>query len=352
MSLPSVEWRYVGTNSATSATINTIMDNIYSLATGITYIDGSPRSQGSGSAGSWGRYQTPGGITEAIYVTPPSGNQKIIIAGSSGTFTPTMASPDTYNANTLMVNITKNPGNFSTWDSANPFTSGNAFGYWRWFGGRTSSTPGNTSFTGNIYLYESKESIAAFLINSTTLPTGSYSNGFFAGALCDPESTSTADTETDGRLYGLITSGHYVSTAPISSSWNSSTTDTIWEIDWFNSITNISAFITHHSTSIGFSHAGCFNPGTGTIKPIDLMMYPLTSNASSSLITPSGKFARVPLLYRYKNTNQIVGRLREVSLCQRGLIGQRHMNGTSTIGYVISCSDYAPTTADAILLEY
>lgn len=353
MSLPNVEWRYVGTRSVTNATIDTVMDNIYTLAIATEYIDGTVRSQGSGSAGSWSRYQT-GGVTEAIYVTPISGSQKIIIAGSSTTPSPspTMASPDTYTTNVLMVNVIKNPGNFSSWNAANPFTSGTSFGYYKFLGTRGATT-GITSFTGNVYLYESKESIAVFLITSTGSSSTSYSNGFLAGALFDAESDNSTDVESDGRLYGIISSGH---TATGGSQWSNPVANT-WGIDQFNAPVTSSSmnigFLGITTNTNAFPHIGVFSPGTSTIKQIDIMMYPvLASNASSSLVTPSGKFARIPLLYRYKNTSQIVGRLREISLCQRGLIGQRHMNGSNTIGYVVSCSDYAPTPADAILLEH
>jgi hypothetical protein len=356
MSLPNVEWRYVGTRSVTNVTIDTVMDNIYTLAIATEYIDGTARIQGSGSAGSWSRYQTGGGVTESIYVTPPSGSQKIIIAGSSTTPSPspTMASPDTYTTNVLMVNVIKDPGNFSSWNAANPFTSGTSFGYYKFLGARGNGLIGITSFTGNVYLYESKESIAVFLIAATAGSSStSYSNGFLAGALFDAESDNSTDVESDGRLYGIISSGH---TATGGVGWSVSTSN-VWGIDQFN------APVSSSSMNVGFlgitintnssPHIGVFSPGTSTIKQIDIMMYPvLASNSSSSLVTPSGKFARIPLLYRYKNTSQIVGRLREISLCQRGLIGQRHMNGSNTIGYVVSCSDYAPTPADAILLEH
>lgn len=347
MSLPSVEWRYVGTRSVSSATIDVLIDNIYTLATSTQYFDGSTRTQGIGSAGTWNRYQNAG-ITEAIYVTPTAGNQKIIIAGSSGTPSPspTMASPDTYLTNSLMVNITKNPGNFTSWNASNPFASGNAFGYWRFFGSHVIGNAGLSPFTGNIYLYESKESIGVFLIYSTGTSSTSYSNGMLAGALWDPQSADTTDVESDGRLYGIITSGHYAGTA---SHWSN---NSIWAIDQFNNLGNGPGFLVSNAGTAGYPHIGAFNPGTGTIKSIGLMFYPMSANSSSSLITPSGKFARIPLIYRYSSTNQIVGRLREVSLCQRGLIGQRHSSSSNIIGYVVSCSDYASTTGDAILLEY
>lgn len=352
MSLPSVEWRYVGTNTVTGGTIDTVMDNIYELATSTGYIDGSVRTQGSGSAGTWSRYQTGGGITEAIYVVPPSGDQSIIIAGSSGSPSPspTMTSPDTYVTNALMVNVIKNPGSFDSWNASDPFTSGVATGYNKFLGARNSASVGLTSIDANIYLYESKESIAVFLISSTTNSANSYSNGFFAGALWDAESTNSADVESDGRLYGLISSGHFASIA----AW---TTTAIWGIDQFNSPATIDdtateSFITKHGPSNGESHIVVLNPGASSIKYANMFLYPITPNSSSSLITPSGKYARVPILYRYKDTSHIVGRLREVSFCQRGLIGQRHVDGVNTIGHVVSCSDYSPTPADAILLEY
>lgn len=372
MSLPSVEWRYVGT-SYVSGTIDAVLNAVYALATGTGYIDGSSRSQGSGSAGTWGIATGTGGITEAIYVTPPSGNAKIIIAGSSGTpaTSPTMASPDTYSSGTLMMNIVKNAGAYSIWNSGNPFTSGTNFGYWRILGNRgtnTSSVPGAlSSFIGNVYLYESKESIGVFFISPTAgSSSSSYSNGGIAGALWDPESSNSSDVESDGRTYGMITSGHgsigggssYSTTL---SSWDNAF---VWGIGQFSptsaSTTTLTTnvhntsrgFIHGHSTGNSSSHCGIFTPGGSAIKTALLMMYPCQVNGGSSLKTPSGKYVRIPLVYKFSDTLDMVGRLREISLVNRGLIGQRHVDGVTTIGYTVGCSDSALYPSDCLLFEY
>jgi len=355
MSLPSVEWRYVGSSYA-SGTVDVLMDTIFTMATGTGYIDGSPRSQGSGSAGTWSKATGAGGLTEAIYVTPPSGNAKIIIAGSSGTPSPspTMASPDTYGVNTLMMNITKNAGAFTTWNSGNPFTSGTTFGYWRILGSRTANT-GITNFTGNIYLYESKESVGVFFITTGANTSVSYSNGGIAGALWDPESSSSSDAESDGRTYGMITSGHYNSSLTASTDWDD---ENLWGLDHFTgsnataSTSTTKGFFHGHASLAGGSHCGIFTPGSSGIKYSMIMMYPINTNSGSALKTPSGKYARIPLVYRFQDTLDMLGRLREISLVNRGLIGQRHTSGSSTVGYTVGCSDAALNPGDCLLFEY
>jgi hypothetical protein len=357
MPLMPVEWRYVGVASISSnGTVDTIMNAIYTLATSSTYQDGSSRSNGTGSAGTWGRYQNAG-TTEALHVTPNAGSAKILIAGSntpSPSPSPTMASPDTYTRDTLMMNITKNAGAFSSWNNSNPFTSGSTFGYWKILGSRATANIGLTTFTGNIHLYESKESVAVFFISTGASTGASYSNGGIAGALWDPESSHSSDAETDGNLYGMITSGHATA---YGIPWN---TYGIWGIDHFNGTSVGSAFYNNaargfihgHASDSSNAHCGLFAPGTSTIKYANLLMTPNQSNGSSSLRTPSGRYVKMPMVYKYQNSNEMVGKLRGISFVNRGLIGQRHVNNGSVIGYTVGCSDWAANPGDCMLLEY
>jgi len=364
MSLPDVQWRYVGRYSYGTGTIlpSTIMDGIYSLATGTSYIDGSSRVQGSGSAGTWNRYQTGGGVTEAIYVTPPSGSQAIIIAGSTGTPSP---SPDmatelglnsAYSTNKMFVNIVKNPGAFSSWNAANPFTSGSAMGYVPFLGSRTVVGTGITSYTGPLYsyLFESKESIGVFLIETGSAANTSYTNGFLAGALIDPQSTHLSDAESDGRLYGIFSTGHIATLAHWSDTDSSNYTFTS---TWHSDITPTMFLYGYSISNFCGGRGGIFEPGTSNVKPVIVGNSVVTQAGTSitrSALTSSGKYIRMPMIVKgaLVSDSVVFGSLRNIALCKDGLIGQRHMDGNTTVGYLLSCSNNSATTADAVLLEY
>ena len=369
MSLPDVQWRYVGRYSYGTGTIpvNTIMDGIYSLATGTSYIDSSSRAMGSGSAGTWSKATGVGGITEAIYVTPPSGSQAIIIAGSSGTPSPSpdmaieLSNNTAYATNKLFVNIIKNPGSFSTWNAANPFTSGSAMGYTPFLGSRTVAATGITSYSGPLYayLFESRESIGVFLIETGSAATSSYTNGFLAGALIDPKSTHLSDAESDGRLYGIFSTGHQ-SNASLAQYASWSDTDTsfyLFTSTWHSDINTTSFLYGYRTDTFCSARGGIFEPGTSNVKPVIAGNGVTTMNGTSiarSAVTNSGKYVRLPIIIKgaLVSDSVVFGSLRNISLCKDGLIGQRHMDGTTTVGYLLSCSNNSATTAEAVLLEY
>jgi hypothetical protein len=265
-----------------------------------------------------------------------------------------------------MVSLIKNPGNYSLWNDPNPFTTGTNFGYWKFLGNRTSATAALTEYANiSLYLYESKESIALFLINTGNLASNSYSNGFFAGALWDSESSNFLDSEEDGRIYGVMASGHYDAVGSAQSN------SYIWGQNQFSddiqrdSNASSIGFIVGHSIDASGPHCGLFTPGSNSIASATLLMYPLDPIGSpseaqlstNSLTTRSGAYVRIPLIYRFgasnassTHFNNVVGKLRNISFCKRGTIGQKHMNGAEVVGYVVSCSEIL--NSDAILLEH
>lgn len=369
MSLPNVEWRYVGRKSIGTGTINpnTILDSIYELGISSTYYDGSSRTQGSGSAGIWNRSQ-PSGLTEAVYMSPPSGDQSIIIAGSSGTPNPTptmntnIGLNSAYAVNKLFVNITKNPGSFSAWNSSNPFSSGNAFGYVPFLGSRSSATTGITSFTGILYsyLFESKESIAVFLIETGTDNTTSYSNGFIAGAIIDPESDHSLDAESDGRLYGIFSTGHASAGTEIYARWSSADA-ALWPTVWHEPKATITTalFLYGYMSNVSYcsGRAGIFIPGSGTTKAV-IASHTLNNLVGTSIantfINSSDSYIRFPILIKgaLSIDSFCYGSLRNIKYCAPGLIGQIHSNLGNTVGYVVSCSNSPVYPSQAILLEH
>lgn len=326
MSLAHCNWRYVGSQVFGSATVASALDAFYTLGTATAYADGTTRTPGSGSAGTWSRYQNSG-TTQALYLTPAEGalNHRIILAGAASTPSPapTMAAPDAYNNDCLMANLVKNAGAFNAWNASSPFTSGSTFGYWRFWNAAAGA--------GTVYLWESKDAIAAFVTNSA----GDKMWGCFVGALIDPETADTStDAESDGKLYGMITS-HPGSNSGIESTFLSS------------SSSSATGFLPHYSFNEG-NHAAVFTPGAGTLINIHPVTILSESPSPTSLKTRSGLYGRMGITMR--SSTNLLGRLREMYYFSDAIIGTKLTSGGSTVGYLVGSR--ADSAADALFLEH
>lgn len=323
MSLSTMNWRYVGTQSFASGLVNLALDALNTLGTAVTYADGSGRTPGSGSAWTWSRYQNVA-LTEAMHAVPPVATlaPAIILAGQAtgGSKTPTMASPDTAATVTIMAGISKNTTGFTAWDNATPH-GGTFSGYWR-------AWPG-TAGAGSVYLYECQEAV---LILITTTAGGVY--GILLGAFIDPESPDVAvDAESDGKLYGMGVSNI---AAAMSTTW--------WTA-------NSNSDFLRHSVTAQQCHAAVFTPGAGTLLTFEPCVTPRTAMTASGMKSRSGRWGRQGLAIRANLTppnDQTLGRLREIVIFNDAQVPSKQTNAGVTIGYVVSAS--ASATADAILL--
>lgn len=322
MSLPHMEWRYVGTRTFGTASMASLMDELFTLGTASTYADGTTRTAGSGSAGTWSRVQISS-VTECLHVTPPVNaiNSRIMIGGATYTPSPspTMASPDTYTASSLMVNLVKNAGAFTTWNAASPFTSGQTFGWGKWWS--------TSNGAGNVYLWEGKEAIAVIATNAS----GGSALGFLAGAIIDPESSdTTTDGESDGRVYGVVRTGG--STAM-------STT----------ALLQGSGFL--YSANVdNANYAGFFSPGSASLIRFGAAFSHVSAPSATSLKTRSGQFARLALTMRSSSPDNFIGRLREVYAYSDAQLPARQTDGANVIGYAYCGSSVSQV--DSLLLEH
>ena len=326
MSLEHINWRFVGSQAFVSATVAAVLDAVYALGTSATYANGSPRTQGAGSAWTFvgNRYQNTG-TTEALYPAPPVNTLggRVLLAGAASlpTPSPTMASPDIAVANCLLGNVVKNAGAFSSWNAASPMTSGQTFGYWRiWL---------TSAGTGSVYLYESRDALLV------VITAGANAYAWMGGAIGDPETTDSLDGESDGKLYGQITQG-------------SSAT---WPFAWFNITT--ATFPTNNAGSSGSAHVGVFTPGGSTILTASAMSIGNAGMTTTGLKTRSGRWARTPLVYRYTAVapnDCFAFRLREVFAFSDNTLGRAQTNGATTIGYIAGPS--ATGDQDCLLLEH
>ena len=323
MSLSPLAWRYVGAQSFASATVAAALDALFTLGGAVTYDDATTRTPGSGSAWTWSRYQNVG-VTEACYATPPTDTLglRVILAGVAVAPVPvqTMASPDVAAAGTMHTNIIKNAGSFSSWNGASPFTSGQTFGYWRFWA--------SSSGAGTVRLYEGTEAVLVLISTG-----GGNIYAVILGALLDSESPDTTlDAESDGKLYGMITTGP---TNVIGSSMNTA-----------------AAFLDHSVTN-SQNHAGIFTPGGSALLPMNRRAPANAALSTTSLKTRSGRYVRAP--YDYRSTaaapNDVsLGRLREITMFADGKTGTRLVSGATTIGYLVSGSTSADQ--DAIFLAH
>ena len=324
MSLPHLEWRYVGSRVFPSATVASVLDNVYSLGTTGSYVDGTTRIQGTGSAWSFtGKTFVSSSVTEAVWCTSPSGStdQTILMAGSAinPPAGPAMASPDTAVINRLMVNMAMSSGSVN-WTDNQPISGATNFGYWK-------AWP-TTAGTGSVHMWESKEVLAIIVANST----GNSTYGFIAGAIIDPESTDIVDSEADGRLYGILTSGG----AAIQNNFNTTNASTI--------------FLGSHGTANDVNHGGIFVPRGSTILTCRRLVTVWISD-SASYRTRSGKFYREPInIHAQLTPTHLLGRLRDITLCADGRTGQKLTEGVETIGYLFGTS--TTTVSEQIFLEH
>ena len=323
MSLSPLAWRYVGAQSFASATVAAVLDALYTLGGAATYADGTTRTVGSGSAWTWSRYQN-GGTTEACYASPPTDtlNLRVILAGAASlpSPSPTMASPDAAAINVLNVNVIKNAGSFASWNAASPFTSGQTFGYWRAWA--------TAAGVGTVRLYEGTEAV---LVLFETASATAY--GAILGALLDSESTDVvSDAESDGKLYGIITSGI-----------SANITGTL----------NTSAQFLDHSSVASQNHAGIFTPGGSTLLPMNRRAVSTAAMTTTGLKTRSGRYVRAPFDYRSiaASPNDLaLGRLREISMFSDGKTATKLTSGATTIGYLVGGSSV--TDVDVVILAH
>jgi hypothetical protein len=256
MSLPNVNWKK-GKRFWVAVTDNVprrFMDALYLVMGPDTnvdpasvsdlYYDDSARVSGVGSAvGSVNKDQYVG-VTEALYWSYVTGalNHRGIIAGQgTATKSPTMGVNDSFAANRIMMNCTKNAGPFTTWDAANPF-GGQSFGYWHLTGVVAAPAVIGADW------YECQEAM-----HIAIRTTGGADMGGMGGAITDPQSTLAADAESDGRNYGMITAADGFNT------------------DWTDQVQIQSGSlerVTEHQPSNGSNHAGILTPGTSSTETL------------------------------------------------------------------------------------
>ncbi len=316
MSLESLSYKYIGKFNAPAASVSGNMAAIATAFSSTTYSDGTSRVTGSGIA--WTPYsQISTGTTIGVALTPVTSTlgQKIVYAGGAAG-TPTMLSPDSYANTRINFGLCKNAGSYSSWADANPFTTGEFSGYSGFLVGTSVAA---------IHAYESKDSV---VILGETAAGALYMS--LAGAIYDPESSNASNAESDGKLYGLVTSG-YTNTGVIAHS--SQGTATLFS----------------HNASAGSAHFYVMNVGLSTTLNVARLFNMLTNPDNVALKNIANEFVRLPIHISRATNGQYVGRLREIFFFPNGTSITKFVVSGVTNGFVIGTS--TASTSNTILLK-
>ena len=334
MALPTLTWRKLAPVVLAANNVNAALDALYAAGTAVTYADGSPRVPGTDCAWSWGfdaANPLQVGATTAAYCTPPTVftgavtnpgvvlPQAMLWCGSTVAPTATLryafsaAQIDSRTAGMLYVGQCKNPGVYVNWNSATPFTSG------QFTGCATAVYAFATAVWNVLYMWESQEGIIVTFGRTSPQINTSWSGG---GAILDLGTASNA--ETDGRLYGVFTTG---SNNYCSGSFWASTGDSPFNEE---GIANRGRF-------------GIFQPGTATIAAYNRFgIY----NPTTSLLSRGGE---VPLLPISCFGLMGAARLREIWLVRDAVTNQNFTNGGVAVGYIVGAF-FSTTPVDAAAL--
>jgi len=334
MALPTLTWRAFTPVTLSANTTVAILDAIYTNGLAVTYADGSARAA-PGTVGStswtWAR-ESPAGVTVSAYGTPPQPTgpdamipTTYIVAGASALpgSGPTMISPDVNAINRLMLGMVKNPGAYTNWNAANPFTSGSFSGY-------ATLSPATTTITYvTLYMWECQEAWVAVLANAGGTQTYVMGGGAFVNAL----STAALNAESDGRCYSITTTG---ATQFVGNTWISSISGVVGPF--------------RGTTAANGSRWYQFAPGTGTLRTIIRMTSGAAGALVSASVSPGGEFPYIPMFDMIDATSQnYMGELRQIGATRSARTGQRWSNGGTIVAYILSAQTGTDREAAALL---
>jgi len=357
---PTLNWKQLPTYVA-SPVLDTgagLLAAIKSVLDSTTYIDGSPRTPGSGIA--WqattlsdGSLKCTPGFSNAFGQVVHLAKQADTSASSVFSFGETRPT----GGERVFANLILNPSaTYTAGGGASPFgtTGANAlptryFGYTPISPGYNMTTNGMNSTLGGagrlqwveqIRIFESQDAFKIHFWASLSHAATSYLCGMMHlfGGFMAPVTSDASDAETDGILYGIVTSGQ----GDTASGYTYSNYNNYFLA---NSTTS---FLTHNAGAMK-GHAGVFVPGTSTIRTMD--KFPkmnLTAGAGAiSLTTFNNKLAKMPI-YAIGESG-FVGRYREMTIFKQGLMGSLLRSGGVDRGYLFGA--HITQVADCVLLS-
>jgi hypothetical protein len=349
MSLQALQWRKLPVRTlalATGApTASFILNTIYDMLTGSLYHDGSTRTLGSGSAWQMPVKFVTGSNTEAVYVFPgfqTSVSQSVIFSAkspgaSSTAVPPTILNENAYTGSFLyMASIKNASGAFTQWTSLYPFGSSSySTGYSPFI------NTGNIANNHKIVLYESKEALFVYMYH----PAYAATVAGLAGAIIDPEQTSSYDTEVDGRIYGVATVGSCTTSGSSAQGGilTSFITSTATAANLFTHSTAVNNSVSYYPRFVVFS------PQNQSILTVRAEKF-LTSHYTN-YTTYSGKLARTPVYCFSLSASTFLGRLRDITVV-KNMVGNAVVRDSSNniVGFSFGANE--TTANNAMLLNY
>jgi len=344
MANPTLHWRMLPPAVVTNPTTAGFLDAIYLMGTSTVYADGTlrapgayaapnvgqvplaagPTSLGTGSAWTWNFDATTfaTGAKTCVYALPPlSGaglNQQVAISGTSNNAGANwkQLSTDTRSTNALYISLGKNTGLYQGWNNlVTPFNVGDFTG----FGYLTAAI----NLYVYVYMWECEEAIAIQILNSAN------ASGAFAGAFVDPLSVSAANAETDGRLYGVSTSGsgNYLGANSLGVT------------------AAASGPMFYNTNTSGDIHFSTFTPGAGTLT--QTLRFGNFS-PGPGFLSRVGDIPEIPI--QVWTGTQYIGQLRQIYITRDSVTGNQWQAGATPKGYLWSSS--LSTATDTVILAY
>jgi len=323
--LASLTYYRMPDQGPTASTISGLMDALWAALSSATDYNGTALA--ATHAWTWARE----GTTKSVYGVPPTGTMtrgmKILIAGDTAG-APTMASPDAFVASCPMAGIALAAGAYTAWASATPFTSGIWSGYWKMAGTTYNLT------SAKVRCFISQEDVIIALITTT----GNVQAWAKIGAIIDANASGGrlgTDAETDGRLYGMFTTG--AGSVPAA---------------WQNGIPANGPV--QHYTSDGSEHMMVFAPGTSAFWTCGRGYVTHNTQTAARFTFSSGAYGGHPIVICKATSGRtfdgsLIGNLRGVQY------GGKRMSGTvapaagTTTAHFLS-PDTTSAAADGIIL--
>ncbi len=316
MSLAPLTFKYIGNFLSPALTTSGTLAAINNAFRSTTYADGTTRITGSGIA--WTpQTQVSASTITAVALTPVTSTlgQKMIYAGA-GTNAGTMIGTEAWSANNrLFYGLCKNAGAFSTYSSSAPFTTGQFSGY---------LGAANATQVTNVHAYETQDSVFVMCETSTKAVYMSY-----GGAIIDPETSNASCAESDGKIYGLCSTGYALAGGISISAYANST-------------------FLYYDGGAGGTKNFIMTFGTSSLVPT-YRANGLGATTTTVLRNTANEYVQLPLYMMKNDGTTFYGRLREVLMFTQGLNNTKLVASSVTSGYVVGAN--STTVGQAILLK-
>lgn len=325
--LPPLNYKYIGKFSVSTTSAQAALNTITTAFSSNTYADGTARNAGTDCAWTATTFLNAS-VPVAVSLAPPSSSlsQRIIYAGgsTSPSPSPTMIGSDVYsNSNNRVVfGLAKNTidGTYVNWSNSNPYTSGSFTGY----AGICNTT--NLSF---IHVYESQETVMTiFELNTNQVQIG------LAGALLDPETTTAGNFESDGKIYGVSSSGYLAAGTVINNSYGTVGTQN---------------FLSYGGVTAGYAKTYIFNFNSGGIINITNKSIGPSPTNNNHFKNTSGEFVRQQIFMEAGGGGLFYGRLREITTFPIGLSFTKFAISNVVNGFIIGSN--STSTSQCLLLK-